>query len=242
VLYLGKKLNLELAKRLNTKLVYPLKLTANPEGWRIFMLRKKDPAFDYFRQTVLARDQFTCQYCGFRASIDQEVINLNHNYKQNSLVNLVTACMFCAQCNFLESLGPDSYGGGTLIYLPECTQIQLNGFCHVLFARILSETTQAELAQQYYRSLKLRAQVVEEQLGDGMSEPAVFGRLLAESGAQIMENTFMAHLCLLPGQALFKSHVTRWLADQAAPLSALHARDLLQNSVLDSNSSLDQSL
>lgn len=192
--------------------MYSLQLLANPQGWRAFMLRKNDPAFAHFSQQVWQRDQFSCQYCGFQAQEGQEVINLNHDYTQNRLSNLVTACIFCAQCGFLESLGAGSYGGGILIYLPECSQMQLNGFCHALFAAMVRADGQQDVAQQYYRSLKLRVQVVEEQLGNGMSEPTVFGQLLVESGAKPMDNTLIAGLRLLPARAIFKPQVEHWLA------------------------------
>ena len=192
--------------------MYHLQLTANPQGWRAFMLRKKDPAFNPFRQKVWERDQFACQYCGFQAKTGQEIINLDHNYKQNHLSNLVTACIFCTQCGFLESLGINSYGGGTLVYLPECTQAQLNGLCHTLFKAIVSQTGQQDTAQQYYRSLKLRSEIVEEQLGHGMSEPAIFGQLLVETNTKPADNTLMAGLRLLPALAAFKDQVARWFA------------------------------
>ena len=42
----------------------------------------------------------------------------------NKVSNLVTACCFCGQCCFLESVSVGKYGGGTLIYLPEIDQAQ----------------------------------------------------------------------------------------------------------------------
>lgn len=190
---------------------YPvLQLAANPQGWRTFMLRRNDPAFKVVSGQVLQRDQSTCQYCGFYAEEGQEIINMDQNYSRNSTLNLLTACPFCAQCGFLESLGKGSYGGATLIYLPEFDQSRLNGLCHALFQAIVNHTEEADSAQQCYRSLKSRAQVVEEQLGNGMSDPAVFGQLLVESGATFLPDTLVFDLRLLPIRTTFQSQVEGW--------------------------------
>src|SRR3990167_7667759 len=108
-----------------------LKLTATAQHWRLWMARKKDPAFQTFQQRVLERDQYTCQYCEFRAMSHQEIVNQDGNFQNNKISNLVTACPLCAQCFFLESLDMGNQSGGQLIYLPEMTQNQLNALCHV---------------------------------------------------------------------------------------------------------------
>lgn len=188
-----------------------LALNANPQGWRTFISRKNNSVFQTIAQTIFDRDQFECQYCGSQIPDAQEVINVNGDYSQNEPSNLVTACGLCTQCGFLESVGGHGYGGGTLIYLPELSQEGLNGFCYALFKALSQETEASETAQQYYRSLSRRAQLVEDQLGVGMSEPSVFGQLLIESGSTIKANTFLSHVKLLPSRAAFKKEITAWL-------------------------------
>src|ERR1700730_2887415 len=112
--------------------MYPVELKVQPGAWRLFVTRKEDPAFRKFSEKVFKRDNYTCQYCGFQAKEFQEVVNIDQNYRNNKLTNLVTACCFCAQCFFLDAVGV-SYGGGTLIYMPEISQTELNSFCHILF-------------------------------------------------------------------------------------------------------------
>src|SRR4051812_10211836 len=104
--------------------MYPLELKMQPGAWRIFATRKAYPAFTKFSDKVFRRDNYMCQYCGFQAREFQEIINLDQNYYHNKLSNLVTACCFCAQCFFLESVGV-SYGGGTLIKANELSQSNL---------------------------------------------------------------------------------------------------------------------
>jgi intracellular multiplication protein IcmJ len=194
-------------------LLYPIKLSATPDGWRLFSVRKADPAFQKFSQKVFERDQFTCQFCGFQAKQHQEVVNLDQNYRNNKLNNLVTACCFCSQCFFLEMVGKDDYGGGVLVYLPEVGQGELNGFCHVLFCAMSNANNYRNDSQNIYRGLKLRSQIVEKQLGEGMSDPTLLGRMLldtpdkqnSEVGMGILE-----YLRLLPSYTKFTKQVEDW--------------------------------
>ena len=159
-----------------------LKLMASPGAWRLYAARQADPNFKAYEKKVFQRDAYTCQYCGFQATLYQEVVNRDGNYANNKMSNLATSCCFCSQCFFLESVGVGGYGGGNLIYLPELTQSQLNSFCHVLFCAITNDTGYKTVAQTIYRSFKFRSQSVEDKFGEGASDPAIFARLLIDSG------------------------------------------------------------
>jgi len=193
--------------------LYPIKLSATPDAWRLFSVRKSDATFVEFSRKVLERDQYTCQFCGFQAMQYQEVINLDQNYRNNKLPNMVTACCFCAQCFFLEIVGKDDYGGGSLIYLPEITQGELNGFCHVLFCAMFNATSYRGDAQNIYWGLKLRSQIVEKQLSEGMSDPALLGRMLIdapeERRLEIVEKV-LSPLRLLPSYTKFNKQIEDW--------------------------------
>ncbi len=202
--------------------MYPLKLSMNPEGWRAFTARKQDPAFQNFGKKVLRRDNYACQFCGFQARDYQEVINIDQNYVNNKLSNLVTACCFCTQCFFLESVGVGGFGGGSLIYLPEISQNNLDSFCHVIFCAIANDTGYKTTSQSIYRSLKIRTQMVEEQFGEGCSTPSVLGQLLIETKAKTSGSIdkILHDLRLLPSRASFKEQIERWAATALSELSA----------------------
>jgi len=191
----------------------PIKLSASPYAWRLFMLRKADPAFVAFSKRILERDKYACQFCGFRAKVYQEVINLDQNYHNNQPRNLVTACCFCAQCFFIESIGKQDYGGGTIIYLPKITQNDLNALCHVLFYAMANATNHQSEAQNLYRTLTLNSKVVEKVLAEGMSDPAMLGRMLIDA---YMENRvattekILQNLRLLPSRDKFNTQVLAW--------------------------------
>lgn len=194
--------------------MYPLHLALRPGAWRIFAKRKADPAFLKFAEKIFKRDNYTCQFCGFQAQDYQEVVNVDGDYSNNKSANLVTACCFCAQCFFLESVSVGRYGGGTLVYLPEIEQTSLNSFCHVLFCAVANDTGYKNSAQSIYRTFKFRAQVVEEEFGEGCSNPSVFGELFIDvvgDNTALMEN-MLKDIRLLPSRGGFKTQVDHWAA------------------------------
>ncbi len=191
-----------------------LNLMASPGSWRLYSARKVDPRFKAFEQKVYQRDQYTCQFCGFQARLYQDIINLDGDYNNNRLVNMVTSCCFCAQCFFIESVGVGGYGGGTLVYIPEMTQAEMNSLCHVLFCAITNDTGYKNSAQTIYRSFKFRSQVVEEKYGEGTSDPAIFGHLLIDSGhiGDDVSKKIVEGIRLLPSRAKFRKQIEHWAA------------------------------
>jgi len=198
----------------NTQGRYELKLMATAGAWRLFSARKADSRFKAFEKKVFQRDKYTCQFCGFQAKLYQEIVNLDGDFSNNKIDNLVTACCFCSQCSFLESVGVGGYGGGTLIYLPELTQSELNSFCHVLFCAITNDTGYKSSAQTIYRSFKFRSQPVEDKFGEGTSDPSIFGHLLIDSGeiAKAVTDQLFSNIRLLPSRAKFRVQIEHWAA------------------------------
>lgn len=191
-----------------------LRLIASPGAWRLYSARKADTRFKAYELKVFQRDRYTCQFCGFQAKLFQEVVNLDGNYANNRLSNLLTACCFCAQCFFIESVGVGGYGGGTLIYLPELLQSELNSLCHVLFCAITNDTGYKISAQNIYRSFKFRSQIVEDKFGEGTSDPAILGQLIIDSGIANTETSekLFNDIRLLPSRAKFRKQIEQWAA------------------------------
>ncbi len=194
--------------------MHDIQLAVNLGGWRIFVRRREDKPFLPVAEQVYQRDNYTCQFCGFQARQYQEVVNLDGNYGNNKLSNLVTACCFCSQCLFIQSVGVDEMGGGQLVYLPEMSQADLNSFCHVLFCAMGNGTGYQESAQAIYRSFKFRSQQVESKFGSGTSNPSIFGQLLLENEAKHPESkvNILQDLRLLPSYTKFKVQLDAWAA------------------------------
>lgn len=202
-------------------MVESLTLSVIPGAWRLFTARKADKQFSKFSERIWERDDYTCQFCGFQARQFQEVINLDRNYQNNKLSNMSTACCFCTQCFFLEAVGKGDYGGGTLIYLPEITQPDLDGLCHVLFCAIANGTQYRTDAQTIYRNLKLRSKIVEDKLGAGMSNPSLVGQVLLNTAEPEREAAagWLEPLRLLPARAKFNLQIETWAAAASEELA-----------------------
>jgi intracellular multiplication protein IcmJ len=202
--------------------MHDLQLAVNLGGWRIFVRRREDKAFLPVAEKILGRDNYTCQYCGFQAREYQEIVNLDGNYLNNKYSNLITACCFCSQCLFIESIGLDEMGGGQLVFLPDMSQSELNSFCHVLFCAMGNGTGYQETAQTIYRSFKFRSQVIENKFGAGTSNPAVLGQLMLEQKARGVEEkvNVLKDLRLLPSYTKFKAQLDAWAAAALEELAA----------------------
>lgn len=198
-----------------------LQLAVNFAGWRIFIRRREDRAFLPVVDKILGRDNYTCQYCGFQASDYQEIVNIDGNYTHNKFSNLVTACCFCSQCLFIESMGVDEMGGGQLIYLPEMSQAELNAFCHVLFCAMGNGTGYQETSQAIYRSFKFRSQPVENKFGAGTSNPSLLGQLILEHEAKNpgVKLDILRDLRVLPSYTKFRTQLDAWAAAALAELA-----------------------
>ncbi len=182
-----------------------IQLSANFDNWKHFWIRRNHPRFKQVAQQIFARDHYTCQYCGFQAEhVNFEVINLDDNYQNNSRGNLATACPLCAQCFFIESIGTGSFGGGSVVYLPEMTQVQLNALCNESFVAIQRKAPEAVVAENILRDFKFRTSDVEKIFGDGMSDPAKFGTLILTAKlAQDQLAKILVPLRLLPMRTRF---------------------------------------
>lgn len=202
--------------------MHELRLAVNLNGWRIFVRRREDRAFLPVADRVYQRDNYTCQYCGFQAKQYQEIVNLDGDYTNHKLSNLVTACCFCSQCLFIESIGLDEMGGGQLIYLPEMSQADLNSFCHVLFCALGNGTGYQDTAQIIYRSFKFRSQAIETKFGIGTSNPATLGQLLLEyqlKGGELRQDV-LHDLRMLPSYTKFNVQLDAWAAAALEELAA----------------------
>jgi intracellular multiplication protein IcmJ len=202
--------------------MHELQLAVNLSGWRVFSRRREDRAFQPVMKKVFERDNFTCQYCSFQANEYQDIVNLDGNYANNALSNLITACCFCSQCLFLETIGMEEHGGGQLIYAPEISQASLNSFCHVLFCAMGNGTGYQESAQAIYRGFKFRSQVIETKYGAGTSNPTVFGQMYMEY--KLMNPTvqldILKDMRLLPAYNKFKLQLDAWAAAALEELSS----------------------
>jgi len=196
----------------NTNEFLTIALTAQRDNWRLYHNRKRNKKFLEVKRKILQRDNYSCRYCGFFAKEFQEIVNIDGDYKNNKLSNLATACCFCAQCLFLDAVGLDSNTGGTIIYLPELSQANLNNFCRVLFCSLDKESAYKGKLQAVHMSLKDRGKEVVECFGPESDDPRVFGQGLLDANLtpEQYQHQVLTHLRLLPSKRAFSMQIDYW--------------------------------
>ncbi len=190
-----------------------LTLRLGEVAWNYYVKRQTDPQFEKFAASIHMRDHNACFFCGFSSNVNMMVVNLDHDYTNNKRSNLVTSCPFCQQCLFLESCGKLQSGGGTMIYLPEMSQEQLNALCHVLYASIINGSVHARAADSYIQSLKLRASYVEKAFGKNMSIPSFMGQMIVDTpgvNRKEIEQGILQKVRVLPSLEKFEEPIVNW--------------------------------
>lgn len=190
----------------------PILITAQPGAWRQYNARNHNPKFEPLKKSVLERDHYTCRYCDFFSKEFQTVLNIDHNYKNNQLENLATACGFCAQCFFIDSVGLDENSGGKLIFLPEIDQPSLNNFCRVLYCSMDKESAYKAKLQSIYLSLADRGKDIVACFGVDCDDPKVFGQSLIDAhlDPKHLKHQVLNHIRLLPSKRAFKTQIDYW--------------------------------
>ena len=193
--------------------MHNLELSINPGQWAYFEKRNQDVRFKSFQQRVAEDSNYVCQFCGFKDKNFLQVVNLDGNYKNNKISNLVIACPFCAQCSFLEMIGKVRLTGGTLINMPELSQNDLNGITHALFFAIVNGTEYADYAQNIYNNLKVRSRSIEDIYGKGLSSPSFMGQMIIDTPIKERERLakkVLYGLRVLPDLKSFSFCVKKW--------------------------------
>lgn len=201
----------------------PLTLAVGTDQLQLFVKRGKDERFMLFQGRVLSRDNHTCRFCGFKASDHMVAINRDGNYRNNKLSNMVTACPLCVQCHFLDGIGLPMFPGGVLVFTPEVSQSELNSMAHILFQSIFSEDENATQSKNIYRTMRLRSQLVDKQLGEGLSNPSTYARMLIDADpkqAKQFNEKVSQSIRLLPDMVGLLPLIRGWQASAFAQLSA----------------------
>jgi hypothetical protein len=74
-----------------------------------------------------------------------------------------------------------------------------------------NESKYKETAQNAYRNLKLRAEIIEDEWGTQLQQPSIFGQLIIESeNKNLLDKKIFSTIRLLPSRAGFRYQSTDW--------------------------------
>ncbi|MCK6419094.1 MAG: HNH endonuclease [Alphaproteobacteria bacterium] len=128
------------------------------------------------KNRILARDDYTCRYCGFKSKKYQDVQVRNHDPSDHSDDNLATACIFCHQCFNLQAVG--QMKSGMLIWLPEIEQAALHHMARTLYIARISQGPVAEAARAAHDALIARREEAKRRLST--DDPATLAVVLRD--------------------------------------------------------------
>lgn len=180
-----------------------------------------DEGFRKIRGSVLARDKFTCRFCGIstvssesRPSGYFQVHHLDNDHHNNSIGNLATVCPFCHQV-FHAGMAGHGNEPGLLILLPEMGQWDLNRLCHILFVVLVSpppdETLQKDCLA-LYRELQDRNENVRKVFGEEAKSLSSLAKAIARLPEDLYERRAKAvgDLRILPIRDAFDTETKYW--------------------------------
>ena len=180
--------------------------------------RRDDPTADYadagfksVRKEVLERDNYTCQYCGFKSPKFQEVHHLNDDHKDNRKENLITACCLCHQAHHIGLAGLNN--SGVLIYTDdeELTQAQLNALTRNLWIGSMGKDKKVKSSAEQVLS-RLHKMSVDARRVIGTSDPMVLGDYLLNLSEEDYEKRgeSLKGVLLLPLADYFDKQIKHW--------------------------------
>jgi intracellular multiplication protein IcmJ len=121
------------------------------------------------RDRIFARDNHTCNFCGFQSKKFQLVLDRSKTElaKQDNKIAaltgddaLVTSCIFCHQCFHLEKVA--DMKSGTLIWMPELTQPQLHHLARSIYVARITQGPMADMARRTLEMImKRREEAIE---------------------------------------------------------------------------------
>lgn len=148
-------------------------------------------------EKVLWRDAFTCRCCGFTSKKFQRVIPAESlgATSDGSGGSLMTVCTFCEMCLSLDRAGLT--GAGTLIWLPEIPQAELNHITRALYVAMASSDPLAKAASRTLEILKGRRIDAKKRLGT--DDPLLLATALQE---ELNDKDYAGRLAKLEGLRL----------------------------------------
>jgi intracellular multiplication protein IcmJ len=144
-----------------------------------------DAAFAKVRTKVLQRDNYTCQFCGFKSAKYQEIHHINDNHQKNELKNLITACNLCHQVHHLGMCA--MHNSGFISAIPELTQTEVNNLVRAIHvSELVADTVVKHKLTSLFAILQYRGfDTLKEIYGVDISNPYALAETLSNCPDEI---------------------------------------------------------
>lgn len=149
-------------------------------GVKRSVFRSDDPEADHHSDAYKAASRLTkkqqnhtCSRCGWVCETTNQTHHLDDDHSNNALENLSVHCLLCHMCCHVGYAAVRRLG--TLIWLPEIEQSQLNALCRELWILNSAGTYQADISR-LMNELASKSAVCRSKIGT--NDPAAFANKL----------------------------------------------------------------
>lgn len=132
---------------------------------------KDSDAYKALKQKTLAKDDHTCQCCGFKSKKYQEI----HNFSEDG-EDFKTVCIYCHQCFNLDKV--HTMRSGVLLWLPEIPQADLHHIARAVYVARISQGPVADAARKSLDAIMHRRQSIKDRIGT--DDPYILATVLQD--------------------------------------------------------------
>jgi hypothetical protein len=196
-------------------------LTAHPLSWMVdtnpggFHGTQADRSLPNkkHRDSVLLRDDYTCQGCGFRSLHFMEIHHINHDHNNWRTANLATLCPLCHQVFHPNTASLSD--GAYLAWVPEVSQVELNRLLLACFVvqRAGARHPFHQAADTFLRLMEARQIHLENQMLDS-SRPNRYGQALLALREEAINSELRARTAAVAGKTEEARHAKILTADE----------------------------
>lgn len=169
-----------------------------------------DAAFKAMRPRVLKRDEYRCQFCGFRAQKWQEVHHLDDDHHHNDVENLITACPLCHMGHHVGLAGIKQ--AGVIIHLPALSQAELNALVRTLWIAEASDDVKMKTIAVTLTARLHKCAIAARRILN-TSDPLILGDYLLglDDETYGRRSEILKDFRLLPLRANFENQIQYWV-------------------------------
>lgn len=187
-----------------------LRLRVKRSKWRMEdeQAHHADGAFASVRERVLARDNHSCLFCGFRSPKWQEVHHVNDNHGDNKEANLATVCPLC---HAVQHIGFAGTRGATLIWWPEISQTDFNHLLRTVWIAIaFGDEALKSKAKNLHSLIEHRRQYVLNMFGTDSPVDVANAMLHMPEEQLAQADEALAGVRLMLSAAPFENQIAFW--------------------------------
>lgn len=173
--------------------VPPLVISAKAKSWRLHDTEEKNAEntdfYQQIRPNILRRDNWTCQFCGFKTNPNKkadkkslkysgflEVHHLDDDHSNNNPDNLITACPFCHSVFHCGFAGHSNQG--SIVLMPYIKQKDISILFNLLSVINVKEESQFQEIYDEIKDFFLYCEGLAENILEDLSDPSKLASVL----------------------------------------------------------------